>query len=110
MRVSLYPYDNFHPSNFSSIYHVTKFTVHGLQYLPATAHDSFAFREMAYAVLSLATGKLYFDESSTYIGECTSEESTGFLVDFGRRGRTYPDADIWLRMPYSISTTRFNSF
>ncbi len=57
-----------------------------LDYLPATPHDSFAFREVAYAVLSLATGNFYFDEPAGYIGDYAREESTGFLVDVNDEG------------------------
>lgn len=55
-------------------------------YLLATVYDSFAFREVAYAVLSFATGKFYLDTPSRYIGSYTREKSTGFLVDMDDEG------------------------
>ena len=55
-------------------------------YLPATPHDTFAFREAAYAVLSLATGNFYFDAPSRYFGDRVRERSTGFLVGVNDEG------------------------
>ena len=44
-------------------------------------HDSFAFREMAFAILSFAAGRFYFDRPDRYYGRYDKDESNGYLID-----------------------------
>ena len=49
-----------------------------LDHPSSAAHDGFACREMAFVILSLATGDCSLDMVARYIGDHTRERSVGF--------------------------------
>ncbi|RMD41664.1 hypothetical protein DV735_g3434, partial [Chaetothyriales sp. CBS 134920] len=57
-----------------------------LEYIPGLAHDSFAFREVAFAILSLAVGNFHFDRPDGFSGSYTRGRSPGYLVSLGETG------------------------
>jgi hypothetical protein len=57
-----------------------------MEHIPGLAQDSFAFREVAFAILSLATGNFYFDRPGRFSGGYSAEESEGYLVSLSERG------------------------
>ncbi|KAI1612751.1 hypothetical protein EDD36DRAFT_245082 [Exophiala viscosa] len=52
-------------------------------HLPEMGHDSFAFREIAFVILSLAAGKFYFDRLANFSGGSHPEDANGFLMSIG---------------------------
>ncbi|RMZ76675.1 hypothetical protein DV738_g4818, partial [Chaetothyriales sp. CBS 135597] len=57
-----------------------------LEYFPGLAHDSFAFREVAFAILSLAAGNFHFDRPDRFSGSWASHRSQGYLVSLEETG------------------------
>ena len=61
---------------------MTFYRLHFWKYLPGWSHEHFAFREVAFAILSFATGQYYFDERERFHGS----ECDGYLIDRNEGG------------------------
>lgn len=49
-------------------------------------HENFAFREVAFAILSFAAGQYYFDDPNRFYGHYSKYESSGYLIDRNEGG------------------------
>ncbi len=56
-------------------------SVHLWEHLPAYSHESFAFTELAFSILSIAAGSYHFDPSNRFVGRSGGPESNGYLID-----------------------------
>jgi len=53
---------------------------------PGWGHENFAFREVAFAILSFAAGQYYFDDPNRFYGHYSKAESSGYLMDRNEGG------------------------
>lgn len=56
------------------------------KYAPGWGHENFAFREVAFAILSFAAGRYYFDDPNRFYGHYNKYESSGYLIDRNEGG------------------------
>lgn len=59
---------------------------HFWEYLPGWGHKNFAFREVAFAILSFAAGQHHFDDPNRFYGHYRKHESNGYLIDRNEGG------------------------
>jgi hypothetical protein len=64
------------------------YAAHFWEYVPGWGHESFAFREIAFAILSFAAGQYYFDDPNRFYGHYRQQESSGYLIDRNEGGET----------------------
>jgi hypothetical protein len=64
----------------------TPYASHFWEYLPGWGHENFAFREVAFAILSFAAGQHYFDDPNRFYGHYRRHESNGYLIDRNEGG------------------------
>lgn len=60
------------------------------KYAPGWGHEKFAFREVAFAILSFAAGQYYFDNPNRFYGYYNKDESRGYLIDRNEGGEPKP--------------------
>lgn len=56
---------------------------HFWKYVPEWGHENFAFREVAFAILSLAAGQYRLDNPNRFCGHRKKHASSGYLLDRG---------------------------
>lgn len=57
------------------------------EYASGWGHENFAFREVAFAILSFAAGQYYFDDPNRFYGHHDKYESSGYLIDRNEGGK-----------------------
>ena len=64
----------------------TRNASHFWKYAPGWGHESFAFREVAFAILSFAAGQCCLDDPNRFYGHHSKYESSGYLIDRNEGG------------------------
>ena len=64
----------------------TPYNSHFWKYAPGWGHENFAFREVAFAILSFAAGQYYFDDLNRFYGHHDKYKSSGYLIDRNEGG------------------------
>ena len=82
---------------------------HFWEYLSGWGHKDFAFRELAFAILSFAAGQLYVDNPKRFYGHYRKHESDGYLIDRNESGDPKLMPCFWFGMPCARPGAWFRS-